>query len=64
MRLYVDTSNYEDISIKISDEEYETGLASTIEEFCYQDILQASVLHAVEYGKPEPCALVFTDIHA
>lgn len=64
MRLYVDTSNYEDISIKISDEEYEAGLASTIEEFCYQDILQASVLHAVEYGKPEPCALVFTDIHA
>lgn len=35
MKLIVDTKHYEDLSIKISDEEYEAGPASTIEEFCY-----------------------------
>ena len=35
MRLNVDTNTYEDISIKLSDEEYEADLASNIEEFCY-----------------------------
>lgn len=35
MRLNVDTSNYEDLSINLTDEECEAGPASTIEEFCY-----------------------------
>lgn len=35
MQLNLDTSKYEDISITITEEEDEAGLASTIEEFCY-----------------------------
>ena len=35
MRLYVDTSNYEDLSIRMSEKEKEAGPATAIEEFCY-----------------------------
>lgn len=62
MKLIVDTKHYEDLSIKISDEEYEAGIASTIEEFCYAIASFIVDFSKVHLGCNKESALSFKDL--
>lgn len=62
MKLIVDTKHYEDLSIKISDEEYDVGPASTIEEFCYALASFIVDISKVHLGCNKESALSFKDL--
>lgn len=62
MRLNVDTSNYEDLSINLTGEEYEAGPASTIEEFCYAMASFIVDFSKVHLGCNKESALSFKDL--